>query len=472
MNVTYAPGGGAALVGAHAVALLQAPAESPLVAGLWPAVEHGSDLLDLVEALVLDGVPQLPALALVTHTPGRLQVLVRGEAEAEIHLDGDTRVVSGRALATWHEEVFATTVRRVVLTLGGATSQVQLPTDGGVLLADRLEIALSTPAVDTGRHLLVLAQDPDEQLLAVHESSIESPLPDVPPTDLPLADDPLADAPSYDHMFEDTRRPPAPVPDLPVPAPEPLRSPDAEHPLSEPTLGALLDVPVQAPAAPAAPTAPVASSAGSPGGLIDAVPWASVNAPAAPLALAPSLPDETTDADTDHTVKRSDQDRLLQELLAGGDRVGPLVHAVLCSSGHLTDPQRDRCLQCGTAVPDATPITVPRPVLGQLRLSTGDVVVLDRGVLLGRNPKAEVDGERPHLVKVDNPAGDVSRNHVSVVLDGWHVLIKDLRSTNGTLVRLPGEQPQRLRADETMPIEPGTEVVIADGVSFRYELAS
>jgi pSer/pThr/pTyr-binding forkhead associated (FHA) protein len=115
-------------------------------------------------------------------------------------------------------------------------------------------------------------------------------------------------------------------------------------------------------------------------------------------------------------------------------------------------------------------VSVPRPVLGQLRLSTGDVVTLDRGVLMGRRP---VEGrqakERPHLVQLDSPDQGISRNHVEVRLDGWHVLVVDLNSTNGTLITRPGQQPERLRPEQPTMIEPGTVVTLADDITFVYE---
>ena len=68
---------------------------------------------------------------------------------------------------------------------------------------------------------------------------------------------------------------------------------------------------------------------------------------------------------------------------------------------------------------------MPRPPLGVLRLSTGDLVTLDRSVLLGRAPKLG-EGiavtDRPHVVKVPSPERDVSRNHVDVVLDNRDVV--------------------------------------------------
>lgn len=115
-------------------------------------------------------------------------------------------------------------------------------------------------------------------------------------------------------------------------------------------------------------------------------------------------------------------------------------------------------------------MTVPRPVLGVLRLSSGDDIVLDRAVLLGRSPSLDrlVDGERPHVVKLPSPGQDISRNHVEVRIDGWHVLVTDLNSTNGTIVTRPGVAPERLRPNDAAMIEPGTVVSIADEVSFTF----
>ena len=156
------------------------------------------------------------------------------------------------------------------------------------------------------------------------------------------------------------------------------------------------------------------------------------------------------------------------------DRIGPVVPALLCPSRHVNPPSGAVCRRCGAPLPH-DPVPVPRPVLGVLRLSLGDVIGLDRGVLMGRNPRTDFGGtegeERPHVVKLPSADGDISRTHLRVTLDGWHVLVTDLNSTNGTLVALPGRDPQQLRPGEPVPIQPGTVVTLADGIDFRYEAA-
>jgi pSer/pThr/pTyr-binding forkhead associated (FHA) protein len=74
------------------------------------------------------------------------------------------------------------------------------------------------------------------------------------------------------------------------------------------------------------------------------------------------------------------------------------------------------------------------------------------------------------LISVASPDQDISRSHLEVRLDGWHVLIVDLHSTNGTVVTAPGQAPERLRGGEEVPIAPGTLVSLADDLTFVYEV--
>ena len=173
------------------------------------------------------------------------------------------------------------------------------------------------------------------------------------------------------------------------------------------------------------------------------------------------------------TVKRGELPEYVA-VTSPPDRIGPVVPALLCPSGHVNPPSGATCRRCGAPLPH-DPVPVPRPVLGVLRLSLGDVIALDRGVLMGRNPRTDFAGtdgeERPHVVKLPSADGDISRTHLRVTLDGWHVLVTDLNSTNGTLVTLPGRDPQQLRPGEPVPIQPGTVVTLAEGIDFRYEVA-
>jgi hypothetical protein len=245
--------------------------------------------------------------------------------------------------------------------------------------------------------------------------------------------------------------PPA-APVLPSPAPPPAPSP------GEPSFDVPISTPLGTTPAPMAP----------------ATPYRPVTEPI-PSGPAP-ITDLGSEADDDETELTVDRSALLEARNAAQSQTfsGPSVLAVLCSAGHPTPPHSDRCRVCGAGIPPQEPFTMPRPPLGVLRLSTGDVVTLDRSVLLGRAPRLGeglAAHDRPHVVKVPSPERDVSRNHVEVILEGWHVLIRDLGTTNGTTVTLPGEVPVRLRANDQQVLEPGSLVAMADEVSFTFEAA-
>ncbi|MFC8502942.1 FHA domain-containing protein [Pedococcus sp. NPDC057267] len=218
---------------------------------------------------------------------------------------------------------------------------------------------------------------------------------------------------------------------------------------------------------PAAPTGwgalPPLPSASEP--VVGPVPPASAPRDSAPAPVAPEEAVEPEEA----TVDRAS----LPVTATGSIPRGPIVLAVLCPAGHPSPPHAVTCRVCDREIPPQQPFQAPRPPLGTIRLSSGDVVTLDRGVLLGRAPKLNADlpaADRPHLVRVVSAENDISRNHVEVVLEGWHVLVRDLGSTNGTTITLPGQQPVRLRPSDSQVIEPGTVVGMADEVTFTYEV--
>lgn len=228
--------------------------------------------------------------------------------------------------------------------------------------------------------------------------------------------------------------------------------------------------PAAAPTTEAAPPSPAAEPAADDGGVISAVPWGGgAAAPGMPGGLPP-LPTP------DHGAAEPVPAGAAPEEVGvdtGEIPSGPMVLAVRCSLGHHNAPHATRCRVCGQDLPTQTPEQTPRPALGLLRLSTGDVVTLDRGVLIGRAPRAsaEASGARaPHLVRISSPDNEISRNHVEIVLDGWHVLVRDLGSTNGTTVALPGSSPVRVRPGDQQTIEPGTTVTLADQVSMVFEV--
>lgn len=148
------------------------------------------------------------------------------------------------------------------------------------------------------------------------------------------------------------------------------------------------------------------------------------------------------------------------------------VLAVHCPNGHVTPAYTPACRICQAPVPPQEPRRIPRPQLGGLRLPTGELVPLDRGVVFGRKP-VPVPGSNdwPHMVHLPQDSTYVSRMHLQIELDGWLVLGRDLGSRGGTTLRIPGRLPQRIRANERYVLEPGHSLDLADSYEIVYEIS-
>jgi hypothetical protein len=248
-----------------------------------------------------------------------------------------------------------------------------------------------------------------------------------------------------------------------------------------------------APASPA-PALPAASQAAAPatglgGGLIDSVPWrtGASSAPAAqvppsflPPVQAPA-PDSAADpagfdGDHDgHTIMKSDLAGMaahpvpapVPERDAGA---GPLVLALVCDRGHANPPTHAQCAACSLPLPSDA-VQVARPRLGRMRVSTGALVDLDQSLVIGRQPSVSrvQGGVMPRLVQVSSPSGDISRSHVEVRLEGWHVMLCDMKATNGTVLVREGQQPRRLAQNEMAILLDGDIAELGDDVSLRFE---
>jgi pSer/pThr/pTyr-binding forkhead associated (FHA) protein len=91
-------------------------------------------------------------------------------------------------------------------------------------------------------------------------------------------------------------------------------------------------------------------------------------------------------------------------------------------------------------------------------------------VVVGRSPQL-IPGDPALAIKVYSPNHDVSRTHMRIDPrgDGW--LVSDLNSTNGTLVRRPGEAT--VIATEGAPVVAGigTLIALGDNVVIRIDPA-
>ena len=270
---------------------------------------------------------------------------------------------------------------------------------------------------------------------------------------------------------------------------EPLRSPPAQGQEA----GGFLPPRSRGPAVASTPPPPAT------GALIAGVPGmvaAPAAAPSAPPPATPAAPDRAVPTDpipapptampgtgvlspmdgddvSSMTVSRASLGKRQRGADSSGSATGPSVQGIWCASGHPNPAMATACRSCGVPLDQVDAVTMPRPVLGVLRFSNGIEVELDRAVIVGRAPKAERISAReiPQLITLPSPDKDISRSHMEVRLDGWHVIVVDLGSTNGTVVTLPGQAPERLRPSEEQPISPGTVVTIAEEITFVYEVS-
>jgi hypothetical protein len=255
----------------------------------------------------------------------------------------------------------------------------------------------------------------------------------------------------------DQPAPVPPVPVLPVPVPPvqggvlidsvPWRTPDAGSaapPAPEPVFGAVPPSPAPAPAG----DAPQAAGAGFDGDHDGQTVMKSSLAGTASRP-APVMPVEDAD---------------------GKEPDGPMVLARVCGHGHANPPTRAQCSACGAVLlPDA--VQVARPRLGRVRMSTGELLDLDQSLVIGRQPSVSrvQGGVMPRLVQVASPGGDISRSHVEVRLEGWHVMLCDLKATNGTVLVREGQPPRRLAQNEMAILLDGDIAELGDNISLRFE---
>lgn len=105
-----------------------------------------------------------------------------------------------------------------------------------------------------------------------------------------------------------------------------------------------------------------------------------------------------------------------------------------------------------------------------LRLPGGRSVPLDRPVVLGRSPRpARHPGAR--IEPVSSPRKEISGTHLEAVLDGDTLVVRDLDSTNGTIVRPPTGAAALLRGGAASRVPLGTELDLGDGVTAVFDTA-
>lgn len=520
---SYRSGAAVAICGGGIAVLVDVAADDPIVSRLAEELPGAASVDEVLETLISSGLHAIASFGVLQPAAEGARVVVRGACSAAL---GGGEEIQGQGL--WVDRFVSSS--RVTLTLGPGGVGPLLGLASGVVLASELQpqaaraqapIARQAPSttVNAGQDASVTSSRAALTTLAVLPAGVAAAPPE-PPGTAPAPSPPTAsgsaalrradhepqadDAPMYDDLFAQTVNPRM----LSQPRPG-QQSPDtgAGHtlPMDTASIERAREDASRAAAAPqtspadlggsnSAHQAPMtarglssgqALTSSSPGFIADVPTWMTGDSPllgspprtptAPPVPVSGVAPGSGAvgsrsapgpgDPIAERTVSRA-------ALRMPGGPDGPLVLAARCPYGHLSPAHAAQCRVCRHPVPPQPGFEVARPALGRLRFSNGEVVVLDRSIIMGRNPMVPpgYTGEQPNLLKLSDPGKDISSQHAEVRLDYWHVVVNDLGSTNGTHVVLPGREPLQLRPDDPVAIEPGTRVILAGFVDFTFEV--
>lgn len=115
---------------------------------------------------------------------------------------------------------------------------------------------------------------------------------------------------------------------------------------------------------------------------------------------------------------------------------------------------------------DLPPVPVALRPRYRVQVGDADPIELDRPVLLGRSPRAAriPEAVSPRLVPVASPGGEISSTHLEVREQGGVVVVTDMRTLNGSRVRVPGSRARALLGGDSLVVTPGTRIELGEGV--------
>lgn len=123
-----------------------------------------------------------------------------------------------------------------------------------------------------------------------------------------------------------------------------------------------------------------------------------------------------------------------------------------------------------TPDPEPAPVEAPEPqhltpAAFLVLLPDGTELPVDGPVYVGRKPSAPRihTGPAPRLVTFPSPSRELSATHLELRVVGGALVASDMRSTNGTVVRLPRTAPRTLIRGESVVVVPGTRIDLGDG---------
>lgn len=420
MTFTYTPGtGSAATVLARPDLVVLTTAAAMRLEALWQSINSGADAAAMLDALTAGGISSTPNFVLVSGlgTPSSI-VMARGTLAVTVRRGAESQVVDGSSVSSWVET-----------RLDGITGlQLGSPAEGDAPRLPLVHGAAPAVAVTWG----------DQESAAAPASA--------PQVSAPVEQAPAASASVAPAVVQPPAVTSAAVESAPV-------------------------VPVAVVPAPAVPTPAVPATVAPPPAPEPAAPptEATLGAAAMTIAPPPESADDEAPAETagasgyDHlfgaTVMRSVEEaavRVEDESDAEGE-IGDRT-VVVADIAALRAQRRAERGRTASAPP------APRFAV---ELPSGERELLDQSIIVGRAPSAtRVSGSAvPRLVTITTPNQDISRSHVQISVEGDTVVVTDLHSMNGTLVTVPGRNPQRLREGEPTTVITGTVLDLGDGAT-------
>jgi hypothetical protein len=118
------------------------------------------------------------------------------------------------------------------------------------------------------------------------------------------------------------------------------------------------------------------------------------------------------------------------------------------------------------------PSVLAAPV-AKLTFSSGEVVDVDRAVIVGRAPEARrfTSTEQPRLITVPSPNQEISSTHLEIRpgagADHGSAVVTDLGSTNGSVLAQPGLPPEDLQPGIAVQLIPGAIIDLGDGITIQ-----
>ena len=397
---SYRPGDWFGVFGEQATVVLP-PSEKARVATIWALVDDGAGFDEVLDALIADGLRDLPGFVLVSEADGETRVVIRGAAKAEFSTADDTVTVQGSTGTTWAEKSF-TDVRSMRIDVADSDAVDDLPIRGGLVRIARADRPART-------------SEPVPPLVERVETPGEA---RVEPFEPPRSSAPQEPAPALDET--------AYFPPPPPMARETFETPRSSAP-REP-----LEIGLESPLDDDPPTNPQQYAA---------------RAGMAATGERPVVPAAEPAAD------------------------GPVEHDGLTRAGNW-DPGDFARSQPGIPGQPPTPSVLAVPV-AKLTFSSGDVVEVDRAVIVGRAPEARrfTSTEQPRLVTVPSPNQEISSTHLEIRpgagADHGSAVVTDLGSTNGTVLVQPGLPPEDLQPGIAVQLIPGAIVDLGDGVTIQ-----